>query len=107
MGSFLDALYLMVDANFRLKNKDRPKIRNDFPIGSGLSYFVGLGPYKEYLASCTVQTEINICDSGLHAVDHANTRGNDKYLSSGVGAAQCKHMLVRPNGVGDLQKGEK
>ncbi len=33
--------------------------------------------------------------------------GGSAYAASGVGACQCRHMLVRPNGVGDLQKGEK
>ncbi len=51
--------------------------------------------------------QINVCDSGLHAIDHANTRGGSAYAASGVGACQCRHMLVKPNGVGDLQKGEK
>lgn len=50
---------------------------------------------------------MNVCDSGLHAIDHANTRGGSAYAASGVGACQCRHMLVKPNGVGDLQKGEK
>ncbi len=49
----------------------------------------------------------NICDSNLHAVDHANLRGSAAYIASGVGACQCRHMLVRPGGVGDLQKGER
>lgn len=50
---------------------------------------------------------MNYCDSGLHAVDHANTRGGDAYSASGVGACQCRHMMVRKLGVGDLQKGER
>ena len=38
---------------------------------------------------------------------NANTRGGSKYASSGVGAIQCRHQFVLPNGVGDLQKGER
>lgn len=48
-----------------------------------------------------------MCDSSLHAVDHANLRGSAAYIASGVGACQCRHMLVRPGSVGDLQKGER
>lgn len=51
--------------------------------------------------------KVNYCDSGLHAVDHANTRGGDLYSASGVGACQCRHMMMRKLGVGDLQKGER
>lgn len=51
--------------------------------------------------------QVNYCDSGLHAVDHANTRGGDLYNASGVGACQCRHMMMRKLGVGDLQKGER
>ncbi len=50
---------------------------------------------------------MNVCESGLHAIDHANTRGGSAYVVSGVGACQCRHMMVRANGVGDLQRGEK
>ena len=52
-------------------------------------------------------SQINVCDSGLHAIDHANTRGGSAYAASGIGACQCRHMLVKRLGVGDLQKGEK
>ncbi|KLO04959.1 hypothetical protein SCHPADRAFT_789776, partial [Schizopora paradoxa] len=97
--------FVMVDANFRLRCKER-NIK-DLPLTDGLAYYVRFGPYKAYLATIGTQTEINVCDSGLHAVDHANLRGGAAYAVSGVGACQCRHMLVRPNGVGDLQKGER
>ncbi len=95
----------MIDANFRLRCKARG-IR-DLPLTDGLAYYVRYGPYKAYLSTVGLQTEVNVCDSGLHAVDHANLRGGAAYVVSGVGACQCRHMLVRPNGVGDLQKGER
>ncbi|KAH8106480.1 hypothetical protein DFH11DRAFT_1549960 [Phellopilus nigrolimitatus] len=103
--SWLDSLFVMLDANFRLKCKDRSI--DDPALGSGLAYYVEDTSYKKFLSSCGPQIEMNVCDSGLHAVDHANARGNDAYTVSGVGACQCRHMLVRKNGVGDLQKGEK
>lgn len=50
----------------------------------------------------------NLCDSELRAVDHANKRRSDGYVATGVGAVVCaRHGLVRPNGMGDLQKGER
>ncbi len=97
--------FVMVDANFRLRCKERNI--TDLPLTDGLAYYVQYGPYKAYIATVGPQTEMNVCDSGLHAVDHTNTRGGVAYAVSGVGACQCRHMLVHPNGVGDLQKGER
>lgn len=48
-----------------------------------------------------------LCDTGLQAIDQANKRGSEVYSTSGVVACQCRHQMVRPNGVGDLQRGEK
>ncbi|KLO03894.1 hypothetical protein SCHPADRAFT_990181, partial [Schizopora paradoxa] len=114
-------LFVMLDANFRLKLKQRNLV--DPPLGGGLAYFVEQAPYMSHVKSAGTQTEvrlcierringvnaeqINVCDSGLHAIDHANTRGGSAYAASGVGACQCRHMLVKSLGVGDLQKGEK
>ena len=47
------------------------------------------------------------CSSGLRAVEMANTKGGRGYIATGVVAVQCKHMFVLPNGVGDLQRGER
>ena len=50
----------------------------------------------------------NLCDSDLKAVDHANKKSVQGYRSSGAGAVICaRHGLVRKNGMGDLQKGER
>lgn len=46
--------------------------------------------------------------SGLLAVDHANTKKNKGLRATGVGAAICaRHEFFLPNGMGDLQKGER
>jgi hypothetical protein len=62
-----------------------------------------------YLFAHTIyRLQPNICDSNLHAVDHANTRFSRGYRSTGAGAVVCgRHGLVRKNGLGDLQKGER
>jgi len=50
----------------------------------------------------------NLCESELRAVDHANTKFSKGYKATGVGGAICaRHGLVRKNGMGDLQKGER
>jgi hypothetical protein len=51
---------------------------------------------------------MNRCDSDLHAIDHANSRRSQGYKATGAGAVVCaRHGLVRKNGIGDLQKGER
>jgi hypothetical protein len=52
--------------------------------------------------------QINTCDSGLHAVDHANTRFSSNNISNGVGNIVCaRHTFVRKTCAVDLAKGEK
>ena len=49
-----------------------------------------------------------MCSSQHNALLAANTRKSDGYKATGVGAVVCgRHNIVRPNGVGDLQKGER
>ncbi|TDL13645.1 hypothetical protein BD410DRAFT_735067, partial [Rickenella mellea] len=104
--SWLYTLMLSIDANFRLKLKDRGF--KDPELGSGWAYFVETDLYMAHLETCKDQDEINTCDSNLHAVDHANTRFSKGYTTTGVGCVVCtRHTLVRKNGVGDLQKGER
>lgn len=55
--SWLDTLTLMLDANFRLKSKERG-IKTDPALGSGLAYYVEEGKYQDYLKTCTDQTEV-------------------------------------------------
>jgi hypothetical protein len=46
--------------------------------------------------------------SGLAALDYANTNFSRGYSTTGVGMGVCAwHEFVQPNGVGDLQKGER
>lgn len=49
----------------------------------------------------------NTCNIEHNAILKAGLR-KEGYLASGVGAVLCaRHSLARPNGIGDLQKGEK
>ncbi|KAJ7805645.1 hypothetical protein B0H13DRAFT_1535583, partial [Mycena leptocephala] len=51
--------------------------------------------------------QMNSC-SGLAALDYANTKFSRSYSTTGVGMGVCgRHEFVQPNGVGDLQKGER
>ena len=48
----------MLDANFRLKSKDRD-IKSDPALGSGLAYYVNEDNYQEYLKVAPEQTEVS------------------------------------------------
>ena len=116
------SLFLAVDANFRLKLKDR-KIK-DPEIGSGWAYFVENNRYIEHVSQNTMDVEVSdfcygcsrysyslkvsSCGSDFHAVNRANRRSKKDYVTSGVVACVCaRHSLMMKNGVGDLQRGER
>ncbi|KAJ3716228.1 hypothetical protein C8R42DRAFT_589224, partial [Lentinula raphanica] len=100
-------LYLAEDACFRLKRRLVSSNAVDPGVGTGSSYFVEDNAFREYIATCGEQVEMNTC-TGLSAVDHANTKFSRGYATTGVGLAVCaRHELVQKNGVVDLQKGER
>ncbi|KAJ7711496.1 hypothetical protein B0H16DRAFT_1745106 [Mycena metata] len=100
-------LYLALDACFRLKRRLISSEMRDPALGSGWAYMVENGPYREYLRTVTDQKEMNTC-SGLAALDYANTKFSRGYATTGVGMCVCaRHEFVQPNGVGDLQRGER
>ena len=107
-------------------------MENDPPLGDGWGHWVPNKPYQEYIGEYGGQVEVciyyiylqqcaialtrcflihpqpNLCESELHAVDHANTRFSQGYAATGVGGVVCaRHGLVRKNGMGNLQKGER
>ena len=52
--------------------------------------------------------QINTCGSKLNAVSQAYTKYARGYSVTGVGGVDCaRHGFKRPNGVVDLQKGER
>ena len=68
MSSFrwLYSLFLAVDANFRLKQKDVSSDRRDCSLSSGWSYFVENESYKEHLARYKGESEpVNFVESPL------------------------------------------
>ncbi|KAJ6467408.1 hypothetical protein C8R45DRAFT_1171845 [Mycena sanguinolenta] len=107
---FLYTLFLALDACFRLKRRLVSSELKDPDLGPGWAYMVDTGPYREYLRDVTPQKEqqqMNTC-SGLAALDYANTKFSRGYSTTGVGMVVCaRHEFVQPNGVGDLQKGER
>ncbi|KAJ7823928.1 hypothetical protein B0H13DRAFT_2375773 [Mycena leptocephala] len=104
---FIYVLFLAIDACFRMKRGLVSSELKDPGLGTGMAYMVEDGPYRDYLLTVTEQKEISTC-SGLAALDYANTKFSRGYSTTGVGMAVCaRHEFIQPNGVGDLQKGER
>ena len=94
-------------------------------LDDGLAYFVPHGPYKEQIKKYknqaavsgsviitvrntpVIRIKMSTC-TGLAALDHADTKFSNGYAATGVGACiDGRHEFMLPNGVGDLQKGER
>lgn len=56
----------MLDANFRLKLKQRNL--TDPPLGGGLAYYVDNTPYMSHVTASGAQTEVCVLLSMLHVV---------------------------------------
>ncbi|KAI0795165.1 hypothetical protein BC629DRAFT_1581798 [Irpex lacteus] len=103
--AWLYVQYLMLDANFRLKLKDRGF--DDVDLTSGWAYFVEDSKYRDFIKEIGDQQETNSCSAEHKAIRNANVP-HGGYSVSGTAACLCnRHSLVRPTGLADLQKGEK
>ncbi|KAF6764603.1 hypothetical protein DFP72DRAFT_986468 [Ephemerocybe angulata] len=106
---WLYALFLAMDANFRLRRKDVSSDERDPGLNRGYAYLVLERAYKEFLKKYggDVLDEKNTCNTH-DAIKSANVRGGQGFAASGMGAVQCsRHDMRRPVGAGDLQKGER
>ncbi|KAJ7797205.1 hypothetical protein B0H14DRAFT_3494018 [Mycena olivaceomarginata] len=104
---FLFMLILAIDTNFRLKNRLRANELQNPSLGSGLGYMVEEKKYhthlKDYVAESDVSTYI-----AFAALLQKETRITTGLRCSGVGGCVCtRHGVVCPQGLGDLQKGER
>lgn len=57
--SWLYALTLGMDANFRLKSRLRGPVARDPSLGPGLAYFVEYGPYVEFIRDYIDEEEVS------------------------------------------------
>ncbi|KAJ7161448.1 hypothetical protein C8R43DRAFT_1123892 [Mycena crocata] len=104
---FLYMIILAMDANFRLKNRIRENEVHDPSFGSGWGYFVQSGPYKEHLKDYVAEKDITTCIA-FAALMQKDTRQTTGLRCSGIGGVVCaRHEVVRVQGMGDLQKGER
>ncbi|KAF7980030.1 hypothetical protein HWV62_40156 [Athelia sp. TMB] len=105
--AFLYWLTVAKDACFRFKNRLRSSDAKDPTLAPGWSYFVDHGPYLEHCKKYATEEEMSTC-SGFAALHLANLKGIKGHRTSGVGGVCCaRQQCWRPNGVGDLQKGER
>ncbi|KAJ7810476.1 hypothetical protein B0H13DRAFT_2243448 [Mycena leptocephala] len=80
-------LFLAQDCNFRLINRNVGSAAKDPIVGDGFGYFVNQEKYTEFLGH-------------IKRVKGLRT--------TGVGGVTCaRHNMWRPNGIGDLQLGER
>ncbi|KAJ7225376.1 hypothetical protein GGX14DRAFT_386277 [Mycena pura] len=104
---YLYTLLLALDANFRLKNRIRANEHDDPSLGSGQGYFVETAAYKEHLRTYVAEKDVSSCVA-FAALMQKETRLTTGLRVSGVGGCVCaRHGVVRPLGLGDLQKGER
>ncbi|KAF7357140.1 CxC2 domain-containing protein [Mycena sanguinolenta] len=104
---FLYALFLAIDANFRLKRKDVSSETRDPGLGNGWAFFCEVQAYMRH-----VEDNWNQKQDRSHCVAHDAVDKPDREArgtaSSGIGAVDCaRHNMKRPSAVGDLQLGER
>ncbi|KAF8069134.1 hypothetical protein FPV67DRAFT_1415501 [Lyophyllum atratum] len=104
---FLYALFVGMDANFRLKRKLVSSEERDPSLGGGWAFFVEEQGYKEYLEARWDQKQ-DRSDCVSHDAVNKPDREARGLAASGAGTIDCsRHDFKRPLGVGDLQKGER
>ncbi|KAI0693263.1 hypothetical protein BC835DRAFT_1276253, partial [Cytidiella melzeri] len=107
--SYLYWQTVAVDCNFRLKNRYRHSNNLDVTLSHGWAYFVEQKGYLEYVKRHANQQEVRMSTcAGFQAMLQANLKKAKGLNATGVvGVACSRHELWRPNGMGDLQRGER
>ncbi|KAJ7808713.1 hypothetical protein B0H14DRAFT_3761075 [Mycena olivaceomarginata] len=104
---FLYALFLALDANFRLKRKDVSSEEKDPGLGNGWAFYCEVLAYMQH-----VKRNWNQKQDRSHCVAHDAVDKPDRdacgTASLGIGAVDCaRHNMKWPLAVGDLQLGER
>ncbi|KAH9480163.1 hypothetical protein JR316_0006761 [Psilocybe cubensis] len=104
---FLYAVFICMDANFRLKNQMVSNPSQDPGLGTGWAYMIEKEKYESYVKSKASEKDISTC-VGFQALAKANTKFSKGLRYTGVGAAICgRSEMIFPTSVGNLQKGER
>ncbi|KAG2360153.1 hypothetical protein BDR07DRAFT_1452114 [Suillus spraguei] len=105
---WLYSLFIAIDTNFHLKRQAISTDEVDPSLSMGWSYFVEEKKFKTYLNEHLSKTQEKSSCSNHNTVNMAKTKLSQGLAATGVGTVDCaQHNFKRPNGVGDLQKGEK
>ncbi|KAF8887913.1 hypothetical protein CPB85DRAFT_1258242 [Mucidula mucida] len=104
---FIYILFLAIDANFRLCNAVVSTTERDPPLGDGWAYFIEQAPYNVHIRTFVSQEDMISC-SGFKATLLANLKDAKGLRTTGVAGVTCsRHGVWQPNGMGDLQRGER
>ncbi|KAG1884343.1 hypothetical protein F4604DRAFT_1878735 [Suillus subluteus] len=105
---WLYALFVAINANFHLKRRIVSKDSTDPGLNRGWAYFVDETAYKAYLLDHGDMLQEKSTCASHNAVNMADTKASHGLAATGVGTIDCaRHNMKLPNGVGDLQKGER
>jgi hypothetical protein len=100
-------MWLAEDANFKLINRNVSSEARDPVVDGGTGYFCNRAEYSEHIRKHVDEDEISSC-SGFQAIFLANAKRVKGLRVTGVGGVMCaRHNMWRPNGIGDLQLGER
>ncbi|KAJ7032307.1 hypothetical protein C8F04DRAFT_1262054 [Mycena alexandri] len=95
---YLYACFVAIDANFRMKRKQVSSEESDPGLNNGAMFFSEVKRYMEHVGEhWETEQEMRLprrCQSARQG-------------STGYGFIGHRHNMKRPNGVGDLQKGER
>ncbi|KAG1864793.1 hypothetical protein F4604DRAFT_1882005 [Suillus subluteus] len=105
---WLYTLFVAIDANFHLKRRIVSKDSTDPGLSRGWAYFVDETAYKAYILDHGDMLQEKSTCASHNAVNMADTKASHGLAATGVGTIDCaRHNMKLPNGVGDLQKGER
>ncbi|KAG6904713.1 hypothetical protein DXG01_007735, partial [Tephrocybe rancida] len=107
--AWLYALFVGIDANFRLKHLKTSTDERDLGLNCGYAYFVSDTEFKSYLATygTLIKDDISTCNNH-DAIKSASIHGGKGIDASRTGKTECAcHNMKRPASIGDLQKGER
>ncbi|KAG0693366.1 hypothetical protein DFH29DRAFT_985501 [Suillus ampliporus] len=105
---WLYACFLAINENFRLKRWIVSKDAVDPSLSRGWGYFVNETTYKTYLTSHGMELQEKSTCASHNTMNMVETKSSKGLAAMGLGTIDCTcHNMKLPNGVGDLQKGER
>ncbi|KAF6743217.1 hypothetical protein DFP72DRAFT_1080520 [Ephemerocybe angulata] len=104
---WLYRLFLAIDGNFRLKRRKVSSDEKDPGLNGGWAFFVEEKAFREFIKLRWDEKQERSTCVAHDAVDKPDKEARG-LAASGVVAVVCtRHEFKIPNGVGDLQKGER